>query len=142
MRWVDLNESQFTRWVSGGEVPPAREVEQETVTLIPDQENYQPGEIAQILVQAPFNPAEGLLTVSRSGLLYTQRFEIINGTATLDIPIEDAYIPNINIQVDLVGESPRTDDQGDVLPDVTPRPAYASGSLNLSIPPLLANPRC
>ncbi len=57
--------------------------------------------------------------------------------ATLEIPIKDAYIPNLNIQVDLVGESPRMDDQGDPLPEVAPRPAYASGSLNLSIPPLL-----
>ena len=33
------NRSQFTRWVSGGESPPSRKVEQETVTLIPDKES-------------------------------------------------------------------------------------------------------
>ena len=131
------NKSQFTRWVSGGEMPPAREVEQETVTLIPDQENYQPGDVAQILVQSPFSPAEGLLTVSRSGILYTERFEITDGTTTLEIPIEEAYLPNLNIQVDLTGEAPRLDDEGNPLSNVPPRPAYASGSLNLNIPPLL-----
>jgi len=131
------NKSQFTRWVSGGELPPAREVEQETATLIPDQENYQPGDIAKILVQSPFSPAEGLLTVSRSGILYTERFEITDGSITLEILIEEAHIPNLNVQVDLVGESPRVDDQGEPLPDVTPRPAYARGNLNLNIPPLL-----
>ncbi len=65
------NQSQITRWVSGGQQPPSRKVEQEAVTLIPDQETYQPGDVAHILVQAPFSPAEGLLTVSRSGILYT-----------------------------------------------------------------------
>ena len=34
-------------------------------------------------------------------------------------------------------EAPRLDDQGEPLSNVPPRPAYASGALNLSIPPLL-----
>ena len=130
------NQTQMTRWVSGGQLPPARNVEQEQVTLIPDKETYQPGDTANILVQSPFSPAEGLLTVSRSGILYTQRFQIKDGSATLEIPIEDAHIPNLNIQVDLTGSAPRLDDQGQTLADVPARPAYASGTLNLSIPPL------
>lgn len=130
------NQSQLTRWVSGGQMPPARKVEQETVTLIPDQETYQPGDMAQILVLTPFSPAEGLLTVSRSGILYTQRFSIQDGSTTLNVPIEEKYIPNLNIQVDLNGSAPRSDDQGEPLPDAPKRPAFATGSLNLSIPPL------
>ena len=130
------NQSRFTRWVSGGEQPPSRKVEQEKVTLIPDKETYQPGDTAQILVQSPFTPAEGLLTVSRSGILYTTRFRVEGGSVTLDIPIEEEHIPNLNIQVDLVGSAPRTDDQGETLANVPPRPAYATGQLNLSIPPL------
>ncbi|MBM3125469.1 MAG: hypothetical protein FJZ87_10425 [Chloroflexi bacterium] len=130
------NQSSFTRWVSGGQQPAARKVEQEDATLIPDQETYQPGETAEILVQSPFNPAEGLLTVSRSGILYTTRFRIEEGTATLRIPIEEEHIPNLEVQVDLVGAAPRTDDRGEALSDVPPRPAFASGRLSLSIPPL------
>jgi uncharacterized protein YfaS (alpha-2-macroglobulin family) len=130
------NQSQFTRWVSGGRRPPARKVELETVTLIPDRESYQPGDVAQILVQAPFGPAEGLLTVSRSGFLYTERFRIDQESITLQVPIEERHIPNLQVQVDLVGAAPRTDDQGEVLEGAPPRPAYASGQLNLSIPPL------
>ncbi len=130
------NMSRFTRWVSGGQQPPSREVEQETVTLIPDKETYQPGDIAEILVQTPFSPAEGLLTVNRSGLLYTERFQTGESTVTLQVPIEEAHIPNLNIQVDLVGSALRLDDQGEEVPDAPPRPAYATGYLNLSIPPL------
>jgi uncharacterized protein YfaS (alpha-2-macroglobulin family) len=130
------NESQFTRWVSGGQRPPSRKVELETATLIPDQESYQPGDVAEILVQSPFSPAEGLLTVSRSGLLYTERFRIEEETVTLQVPIEEKHIPNLHLQVDLVGAAPRTDDQGEIVADVPPRPAYASGELNLDVPPL------
>ena len=130
------NQSQFTRWVSGGRRPPARKVELETVTLIPDKESYQPGDVAHILVQTPFSPAEGLLTVSRSGFLYTERFRIDEDTITLQVPIEEKHIPNLNVQVDLVGAAPRTDDRGEIVADAPPRPAYASGRLNLSVPPL------
>jgi hypothetical protein len=58
------NQTSFTRWVSGGQQPPSRRVEQEEVTLIPDKETYQPGD-ANLAVAV--QPAEGLLTVSRSG---------------------------------------------------------------------------
>ncbi len=87
------NQSQFTRWVSGGELPPSRKVEQEKLTLIPDKETYQPGDTAQILVQSPFSPAEGLLTVNRSGILYTQRFRVEDGTATLRSPSKKPISP-------------------------------------------------
>ena len=130
------NQTRFTRWVSGGQRPPARQVEQEEVTLVPDKETYQPGETAEILVQSPFSPAEGLLTVSRSGFLYTSRFVIENGSTTLKIPILAEHIPNLNIQVDLVGSAPRTDDAGEPLKGVPPRPAFATAQLNLKIPPL------
>lgn len=130
------NQSQFTRWVSGGQNPPSRKVEQETVTLIPDKEDYQPGDTAQVLVQAPFSPAEGLLTVSRSGILYTERFKMEEDSITLEIPIEEKHLPNLVLQVDLVGAAPRMDDQGEVIANIPPRPAFASGQLQLNIPPL------
>jgi len=130
------NQSRMTRWVSGGQLAPSRDVEQEQVTLIPDKETYQPGDVAQILVQSPFSPAEGLLTVSRSGILYTERFEIQDGSTTLEVEIEAEHIPNIHVQVDVVGAAPRTDDMGETLEGVPPRPAFAVGQLVLSIPPL------
>ncbi|GAB4479371.1 MAG: MG2 domain-containing protein [Anaerolineales bacterium] len=132
-----LNQTTLTRWVSGGETRPALKIEQESVTLIPDKESYQPGETAEILVQAPFAPAEGLLTVSREGILISQRFQVDeSGSAILRIPIEESHIPNLNVQVDLVGATPRSDAAGVPQPDQPPRPAYAVGSLTLNIPPL------
>ncbi len=130
------NETTLTRWVSGGQRPPSRELEQEEILLIPNAESYQPGDVAEILVQAPFFPAEGLLTLRRDGLVTTERFTLDGPTHTLQIPIRESYVPNVFVQVDLVGSAPRLDDQGRPLEGAPPRPAYASGYLDLSVPPL------
>ena len=127
--------TEITRWVSGGNRRPARNVEQEEVTLIPDQQEYTPASMAEILVQAPFSPAEGLLTISRNGFVLHRAFTIEDGSTVLSIPIKDDYIPNLHIQVDLVGATERTADDGDPLPDAPDRPAFAVGRLNLQVPP-------
>jgi hypothetical protein len=130
------NRSELTRWVSGGQRPPARQVEQEAATLIPDAKEYQPGDIAEILVQSPFYPAEGLMTLRRSGMLSQERFTMDGPTYTLRVPIKEAYTPNVHVQVDLVGAAARTDDNGNAIPDVPKRPAFATGELDLPVPPL------
>ena len=129
------NESKFTRWVSGGNRPRANRVEQETVTLIPDKESYQPGDTAEILVQPPFTPAEALLTVERNGILYTEQFRIEQDSTTLQVPISGDHIPNLYVQVDIVGSVPRTGDDDEAITDIPPRPAYATGRLRLDVPP-------
>jgi len=127
------NESELTVWVSGGKTPPKRNVEQEEAQLIPDKKDYAPGDTAEILVQSPFVPAEGTLTLRRNGLIETRRFRMNEPSYILKIPIEEKYLPNLHAQVDLIGSAVRTDDSGQVNDKLPKRPAYASGSLNLSI---------
>jgi uncharacterized protein YfaS (alpha-2-macroglobulin family) len=130
------NESELTLWVAGGKQPPRREVAQEKADLIPDRKEYRAGDTAEILVQSPFVPAEGVLTLRRSGLVRTERFRMNEPSHTLKIPLEEAYTPNIHVQVDLVGASARTDDKGEADEKLPKRPAFASGTLNISVPPL------
>ncbi|MCP4307479.1 MAG: hypothetical protein GY788_21920 [bacterium] len=127
--------TELTRWVSGGDRRPERNVVQEEVTLIPDQQEYAPGDQAEVLIEAPFTPAQGLLTISRNGVVSTETFVVDDGGTVLTIPIADEYIPSIHIQVDLVGAVARTSDSGDPLPDAPDRPAFAVGRLNLQVPP-------
>jgi hypothetical protein len=54
---------------------------------------------------------------------------------TLRIPLEDAMTPNVHVQVDLVGAETRVDRESRERTDLPARPAYASGELNLEIPP-------
>jgi alpha-2-macroglobulin len=130
------NESELTLWVAGGKVVPKRDVEQEDTGLIPDRKEYHPGDTAEILVQAPFYPAEGVMTLRRSGIVTTERFKMESASTTLKVPIKDGYTPNVFVQVDLVGAASRTDEEGKPNDKLPKRPAFAKGSLNLSVPPL------
>ncbi len=129
------NRTEMTRWVSGGRGRPSSRVDLETVELVPDSQDYQPGDTASILVQSPFGPAQGLLTVTRNGIESTETFIVEEDTAVIEIPIVEANIPNLGVRVDLVGTTARTDAAGNEV-DGPDRPAFAAGAIELAIPPL------
>jgi uncharacterized protein YfaS (alpha-2-macroglobulin family) len=129
------NETKMTFWVSGGEEPPMRDVAQEKVNLIPDKKEYTAGNTAEIMVQAPWYPAEGVVTWRRSGIVHVERLTMTGPSASLAVPITDAMVPNLDVQVDLVGMAVRTNDAGDPDPKLPKRPAFATGSLSLAVPP-------
>lgn len=126
------NRSELTVWVAGGKVAASRSVDEQKVTLVPDRKEHQAGQVAKVLVLSPFAPAEGVLTLRRSGIVEARRFTMATTTTTLEIPILDAYVPNIEAHVSLVGQVPRDADK----PDGLQRPAFATGSVELSVPPL------
>ncbi len=128
-----LNESELMLWVAGGKQLPQRDLSQEKVELIPNLKEYQPGQTAEILVQAPFFPAEGVLTLRREGLVSSERFTMISASHTLKIPLLDEYVPNLHVQVDLVGAATRTDNEGKADSKLPKRPAFAAGELNLGV---------
>jgi uncharacterized protein YfaS (alpha-2-macroglobulin family) len=139
------NETEMTFWVAGGDMPARRDLAQDKVELIPDRRVYHPGETAQVLVQAPFYPADAVMTLRRSGIVKTEHFHLDGPTHTLRFPIEEAWLPNIHVQVDLVGAAERATDAnitstqqkaGGTTSLPTKRPAFASGNISLSIPPL------
>jgi uncharacterized protein YfaS (alpha-2-macroglobulin family) len=129
------NQTEVRRWVAGGKMPPRREVEQEAVTLIPSRKDFRAGDTAEILVLSPFSPAEGVLTLRRSGIFRTERFSMTGASHTLRLKLEEAWTPNVHIQIDLVGASARTSD-GAPAAKLPPRPAFAKGELNLELPPV------
>jgi uncharacterized protein YfaS (alpha-2-macroglobulin family) len=131
------NETELTLWVAGARQPQFPGVEKEEVELIPDRKEYKTGDTAQILVQSPFYPAEAAMTLRRSGIVKVERFRMDGPTYTLRLPIEDAWTPNVHVQVDLVGTQPRQAEVVQLNDGAQKRkPAFASGEINLSIPPL------
>ncbi len=113
------NESELSIWVTGGDATPDRSLTREEVTLVPEKELYAPGETARLFVQAPFAPAEGTLTIERSGIVRQTRFRMDEATTTLEVAILEEHIPNVTVQVDLVGLQTRTGERR--------RQAYGSG---------------
>ncbi len=127
------NTSELRMWVTGGESTPSRRVELENVLLVPNADEYAPGDTAEIFVKAPFAPADAVVTWRRSGILNTEHLRIEDGSAVLQVPIEDAHTPNLHVQVELTGQAERLDDKGN--PTGKKRPAFATGSLDLPVPP-------
>jgi alpha-2-macroglobulin len=129
------NQTKLTFWVSGGDQPPSREVERQQVQVIPDKKEYRAGDTAELLVQAPFYPAEGVVSWRRSGIIRTERISLSGPSTSIKVPIIDAMVPNLFVQVDLVGAAARSNDLGEPDDKLPRRPAYAMGAINLPIPP-------
>jgi uncharacterized protein YfaS (alpha-2-macroglobulin family) len=122
------NETELLIWVAGAGAPPPRELTRQSVELIPDQKRYAVGDTAKLFLAAPFTPADGILTVRRSGIVEVQHFRVSGASAVLEVPIREAYLPNVTVQVDLTGSATAAENRA--------HPAYASGNVSLSIPPL------
>ncbi len=123
-------------WVRGGKGKPNRKLTEEELTLVPDAKTYAVGDTAKIFVQAPFAPWEGLVTYQRQGLVKSLRFTAEGPTHVVEVPIEEAYLPNLLLQVDAVGEAERLDDAGKPATGKPKRPAFATGQVRLDVPPV------
>ncbi|MCW5802711.1 MAG: Ig-like domain-containing protein, partial [Deltaproteobacteria bacterium] len=129
------NQTSLTFWVAGGDRPAAREVKQERVQIIPDRKEYWAGNTAELMLQVPFYPAEALVSWRRSGMVKMERISITGPTKVITVPITDGMVPNLTVQVDLVGAAARTDDKGQPDARLPKRPAYAVGAIDLPVPP-------
>ncbi len=100
-----------------------------TVELMADRAEYQPGDVAEILIQPPFLPAYGTVITNRSGIVAREPIAITQAQHVLQVPIAESYIPNLHVTVLLVGQAARPQLDGRLLP------AMAHGQLDLSVPP-------
>jgi uncharacterized protein YfaS (alpha-2-macroglobulin family) len=102
---------------------------------VPDKKEYLPGAMAEVLVLAPFAPAEALLTVRRQGIVHVERFKMTSSSHAIKLKLDDALVPNVQVRVDLVGQDVRDDASGFPDPKLPKRPAYATGTSELIIKP-------
>ncbi|MFL5542737.1 MAG: carboxypeptidase regulatory-like domain-containing protein, partial [Longimicrobiaceae bacterium] len=100
-----------------------------SVELIPDRKTYAVGDTARLLVRTQFQPSVGLLTTRVNGIARVEEVRLRGATTTLTVPITEAGVPNLNLQLDLVGASDGRHGEGarGVL--------YATGTTTLSVPP-------
>src|SRR5262249_26467498 len=99
--------------------------------VIADRRSYRPGDTAELLVLSPFSPAEGLLTLERSGIAATQRFSVTGPTTTVKVPVTEGLLPGASAHITLVGIAKRTDTAAD--PTHPARPSFASGEVFLRV---------
>ncbi|HNG93861.1 MAG TPA: alpha-2-macroglobulin family protein, partial [Acidobacteriota bacterium] len=128
-----LHQTVVSFWVAGSTQEFSSEFEEEHIKLISNRTEYAPGETAELLLQAPFFPAEGLLTIQRSGVIHRERFTLDQSARLFKLPIDESQIPNVTVQVNLVGEVFRRDETGVEVTSVPKQPAYASGTVELAV---------
>lgn len=118
-------------YVAGQEAVSWRQENQEKLKLVLDKEEaYQPGEKAKILVQAPFYPAIGMLTVEREGIVSHRLIHVNNATHVEEISIEDEHIPNVHVAVALIRGRVKVPNESDADPG---RPLFATGRVKIPI---------
>jgi hypothetical protein len=118
-----LARSARTVWASGtGHVRwPVRD--NDMIELIADRESYEVGDVAEVLVPAPFAGATGLITIERGRVLSSEVRRFETTSEVLQIPIEDHYVPDVYVGVVLY-RPPSSDD---------PHPRYHVGYARLQI---------
>ena len=129
------NQTAQRVYVMGENNPKDRALERAKATVVLDKKEYKPGELAEVLVVAPFTPAEAILTVRRQGIVHLERFSMKSTSHALKVKLDDAYVPNVSVRVDLVGQDLRNDPSGEPDPKLPKRPAFAVGTAEAKILP-------
>jgi uncharacterized protein YfaS (alpha-2-macroglobulin family) len=90
-------------WVAGGEFIPWQQTNDLSFRLVTDKKNYQPGEMAEILIASPFEPpAYALLTVERGHIRQHEVIKLDSNSLVYTLPITADMAPNIYISCVIV----------------------------------------
>ncbi|MGA9117744.1 MAG: alpha-2-macroglobulin [Bacteroidota bacterium] len=91
------NEFSFYSYSWGSTDVTSFQVDPEArVDIVLDKENYEPGEKAHVLFQTPF-PGKLLVTVERNGVLSYRYLDVVSNAASMDLPIEEKFLPNVYV---------------------------------------------
>jgi hypothetical protein len=110
-------------WVSGRDFAPWPARDDDSIELVADREEYEVGDVARVLVPAPFAGATALVTIERGRVLSSEVRTFETNSELLTIPIEDSHIPNVFVGVVLY-RAPTEED---------PYPRYVVGYVELPV---------
>ena len=75
---------------------------EDEIHLVADKPSYKPGETARILAQLPKENAHLLVTTELDSVLAVRQMHVAGRQATIDIPVEARFAPNVTISVTYV----------------------------------------
>ncbi|CAF1154724.1 unnamed protein product [Rotaria sp. Silwood1] len=104
----------------------------EEVKIVPNATNYQSNDACELLILAPFSPANGLLVFDCDGQVSQPiPFQIESGqsSTTVEFKISKDWVPSFTVHAELVGTAPRQTE----VTDSQNRPAIATGSQLIEI---------
>jgi hypothetical protein len=95
-----VKSSAYT-WVYGGDVFWGVN-DTNRVDLIADKNAYKPGDTASILVTAPYEGMQALMTIERGGVIEHKLFALAGTTELAKVQIKPEYAPNVYVSVVLI----------------------------------------
>lgn len=122
-------------YVAGGGWVSWQQQDGAAVELVADKKRYQPGESARVLIKSPWPEAEALVTVEREGIVSARRLHLQGSATAVEVPIDDASVPNVFVGVLLVrGRVAVEAGRGVARSEVDPgRPQARAGFLELPV---------
>ena len=131
--------TQALVWVGGGEGAVWPNLPFQQLQLTASQENYKPGETAQVFIPNPFNaPALALLTTERSTFKSVEVVDIPVEGYTFNRPLTNADAPNIYVSATLLGPDGVDFRQGYI--DLLVDPAALTLNVEVKATPAKAKP--
>jgi len=99
-------------WVWGGEEFVSwRQESNNRIELIADKQEYQVGDVAEILIPSPYTgTVQALVTVERGHLMRTQVRQLQSNSEVLRLPLTDEDVPNVFVSVVIVQGSAQAPD--------------------------------
>jgi len=90
-------------WVWGGGGARWRQESNNRIDLIPDKDDYEVGDVAEILIPSPYTgTVRALITIERGHFFSSEVRTLESNTEVIRVPIEAAHIPNIFVSVVIV----------------------------------------
>jgi uncharacterized protein YfaS (alpha-2-macroglobulin family) len=97
--------TEVTLWVGGPGTTVWPTQTNQKITLVADQDVYQPGQEATIFIPNPFpDGALALVTVERHKLISYETYSITSSGLEVSIPLSEEDAPNIYLAVTLIGK--------------------------------------
>lgn len=95
--------SSTTMWVSSRDYVSWRQQNSNRIDLIADQDAYEVGDTAEILITSPWQgTVEALVTVERGSVLKAERITLDSNSYVYQLPITEEFAPNVYVSVLLV----------------------------------------
>jgi len=127
-----ITETYF--YASGSDYVSWARYDDNKVDLVTDKKEYKPGDLAKIMVKSPYEKARALVTIEREHIIKHFFIDIKSTADTIEIPIENDYLPNVFISVILFQGRISSNNYGDTGEDLG-KPDFKIGYVNLPVIP-------
>ena len=98
------SESEIDFFVAGQDRSGAETAEEDDLILIPERDEYAPGDVARFSVQAPYYPLDAVMELRRDGLYHRERIELTEEDPMVEFEVEETMIPNVHLRVAGIGK--------------------------------------